>query len=99
MPTPLDGIIENGYHPFRAPHSDFRAEISTPTKFCITGYLGSTPTDFMVIPVHPGDRSCTPVTPGRSPVKYWTPAGAVRKGVVTFVSFYGNQKLYVSTKN
>ena len=41
-----------------------------------------TPTDFIVIPQHPGDRGCTPVTPGRTPVKYWTPAGAVRKGVL-----------------
>ena len=32
--------------------------------FC---WLGCTPTDFMVSPVHPGDRGCSPVTPGLQP--------------------------------
>ena len=36
----------------------------------------------MISPVHPGQRGCTPVTPGCTLVKYWTPAGAVRKGIL-----------------
>ena len=67
-------------------HSDFSAEISTPTKFCISGGLGCTPTNFMVLPVNPGDRGCTPVILGRTHVKYWTLAGAMGKGVFLIFS-------------
>ena len=37
----------------------------------------------MVIPVHLGDRDCTSVIRRRTPVKYWSLAGAVRKGVLS----------------
>ena len=87
--------MKNQYHPFScalsAPQSDFSAETSTPTKFCIfciSCWLGCTPTDIMVRRVHLGhrvDRGCTPVTPGCTSVKYWTPAGAMRKGISSHI--------------
>ena len=39
-----------------APQSGFRPEISTPTKFFISGWQGCTPTTFMVRQMHPGDQ-------------------------------------------